>query len=139
MYVSDAMHKKAKTANPKSSIQELAQLMATDDIGAIPVTEGSRLVGIVTDRDIAVRAVAKGSDPSKVTAGDIMSEHVIFCKTHEDVDDAIHLMEQKKVRRLPVLDDKDTLVGMLSLGDVARAVPMSMSGELLHEVADHHT
>jgi CBS domain-containing protein len=113
-------------------------MMEKDDIGAIPIAEGRRLVGIVTDRDIAVRAVAKGADLKTTKAGDIMTEMVIFCKTHESVDDAVHLMEQKKVRRLPVLDDKDNLVGMLSMGDVAHAAPRSLSGELLHAVADHH-
>jgi CBS domain-containing protein len=138
MNVSEAMHAKTLTAAPGDTVVEVARLMEKNDVGAIPVTEGKRLVGILTDRDIAVRAVAKGSDPEKMTAGDIMTEHVIFCKTHESVDDAVHLMEQKKVRRLPVLDEKDNLVGMLSLGDVAHATPRSMSGELLHAVADHH-
>jgi CBS domain-containing protein len=138
MNVSDAMHAKARTATPETSVQDIAKMMEKDDIGAIPIAEGRRLVGIVTDRDIAVRAVAKGADVKTTKAGDIMTEMVIFCKTHESVDDAVHLMEQKKVRRLPVLDDKDNLVGMLSMGDVAHAAPRSLSGELLHAVADHH-
>jgi CBS domain-containing protein len=82
--------------------------------------------------------VAAGRDPKKTTAEDVMTKGLVYCRTSETVEDAIHLMDQKKIRRLPVLDDKKRLVGMLSLGDVAHCVSRDLSGELLHAVADHH-
>jgi len=93
---------------------------------------------MVTDRDIALRVVAEGRDPAKTTAEEVMSKGIIFCRTNETVEDAIHIMTQKKVRRLVVLDDKKRLAGMLSLGDVSRAVGRELSGELLRRVSDHH-
>ena len=93
---------------------------------------------MITDRDIALRVVAQGREPSKTSAEDIMTKGIVYCRTNETVEDAIHLMDQKKIRRLPVIDDKKRLVGMLSLGDVSHAVSRELSGELLHAVADHH-
>ncbi len=119
-------------------VSEVARMMREDDVGAIPVGRGDRLVGTITDRDIALRVVAEGKDPEKTTAEQAMTPHIIYCRTSETVEDAIHLMTQKGVRRLPVLDDRKRLVGMLSLGDLAHAVGRDLSGELLHGVTDHH-
>lgn len=138
MDVSKAMHPKANWASADSPVREVALMMAKDDIGAVPIGRDDRLVGMLTDRDIAVRVVAKGLDPNKTKAGAVMTKGIVYCLTHETVEDAIHLMEQKQIRRLPVIDAKKRLVGMLSMGDIAQSVSRDLSAELLHAVADHH-
>lgn len=138
MKISDAMHKKADWASADTPVSDVAKMMEIDDIGAVPVGKDDKLIGMITDRDIALRVVAKGRDPKKTVAEDIMSKGIVYCRTNETVEDAIHLMDQKKIRRLPVINDKKRLVGMLSLGDVSHAVSRELSGELLHGVADHH-
>lgn len=138
MEIAAAMHKEADWANADTPVSELAKKMQKDDIGAIPVGKDDKLIGMVTDRDIALRVVAAGRDPATTTAEEIMTKGIIYCRTTETVEDAIHLMDQKKIRRLPVIDDHKRLVGMLSLGDISHAVGRELSGELLHAVADHH-
>ena len=138
MEVSKAMHSKADWVSSDTPVSEIAKIMEKDDIGAVPVGKDDRLIGMVTDRDIALRVVAEGRDPARTTAEEVMSKGIIFCRTTETVEDAIHVMTQKKVRRLVVLDEKKRLAGMLSLGDVSRAVGRELSGELLRRVSDHH-
>lgn len=138
MDVAKAMHRKADWASADTPVSEIARMMEKDDIGAVPIGRDDRLIGILTDRDIAIRVVAKGLDPAKTPAEKAMTKGIVWCRTTETVEDAIHLMEQKKIRRLPVLDDKKRLVGMLSLGDIAHAVGRELSGEALRGVADHH-
>lgn len=138
MEISAAMHKQADWASADTPVSEVAKMMQKDDIGAVPVGKDDKLIGMVTDRDIALRVVAAGRDPAKTTAEEIMTKGIVYCRTTETVEDAIHLMDQKKIRRLPVIDDNKRLVGMLSLGDISHAVGRELSGELLHSVADHH-
>ncbi len=138
MKIEKAMHVHADWASADTPISEVARMMEKDDIGAVPVGKDDRLVGMITDRDIALRVVAKGLSPEKTTAEEVMTSGIVYCHTNETVEDAIHLMDQKKIRRLPVLNDKKRLVGMLSLGDISHAVSRDLSGELLHAVADHH-
>ncbi len=138
MDVSKAMHKKASWVSADTSVADIAQLMQKDDIGAVPVGKDDRLIGMVTDRDIAMRVVAEGRDPKKTTAAEVMTKDIVYCRTHETVEDAIHLMDEKKIRRLPVLDDHKRLVGILSLGDISHAVGRDLSGEVLQAVSDHH-
>lgn len=138
MEISKAMHGPADWVSADTPVSEIAQMMNKEDIGAIPIGKEDKLVGMITDRDIAVRVVAAGRDPKKTKAEDVMTKGIVYCQTKESVEDAIHLMDQKKIRRLPVLNDKKRLVGMLSLGDVAHSVSRDLSGELLHAVADHH-
>jgi CBS domain-containing protein len=138
MEIAAAMHKQAGWASADTPVSELAKRMQKDDIGAIPIGKDDKLIGMVTDRDIALRVVAEGRDPARTTAEEIMTKGIVYCRTTETVEDAIHLMDQKKIRRLPVLDDNKRLVGMLSLGDISHSVSRELSGELLHAVADHH-
>lgn len=138
MDVSQAMHPHADWASADMPVAEVARMMRKDDIGAVPVGRDDRLVGMLTDRDIVLRVVAAGRDPEKTRAADVMTPSIVYCRTTETVEDAIHLMTQKGIRRLPVLDDRKRLVGMLSLGDVAHAAGRNLSGELLHGVATHH-
>lgn len=138
MKVSDAMHHKADWASVDTSVTEIARMMAKDDIGAVPIGDDDRLVGMLTDRDIAVRVVAKARDPERTKAAEVMTKGIVWCQASATVEDAIHLMDQKKIRRLPVIDDNKRLVGMLSLGDIAHSVSRDLSGEILRAVADHH-
>ena len=138
MKVKELMHEGVTWVEPGTSVSTIAEKMRSEDIGAIPVGENDRLIGMVTDRDIAVRAFASTHDPVKLTARDVMSEGMIFCRDTEEVDDAVRIMEQKKVRRLPVIDENKRMIGMLSLGDVASGAPQSLSGEVMKAVSAHH-
>ncbi len=138
MKVKDAMHTGAEWVAPETPLSEVAKKMQTLDIGAIPVGENDRLVGMVTDRDITCRAVAAAKDCSKLTARDVMTKGIVYCRDSEDLDDAMRIMEQKKIRRLPVIDGKKRMVGMLSLGDVSHAASHTLAGEVMAAVSAHH-
>lgn len=136
--VAEVMHAGAVWIAPDTSLIEIAERMDTQDIGALPVGENDRLIGMVTDRDIVVRAFADKTDPLQLTARDVMSEPIIFCTANEDLEDAVRIMERKQVRRLPVIDHNRRMVGMLSLGDVAAKAPASLAAETLKAVSAHH-
>jgi len=119
MKVSDAMTRDVCLANPDQSIRDAAKIMAQIDAGALPVSQNDRLVGVITDRDIAVRAVAQGKSPD-TKVREVMSPEVLYCFEDEDLDDVLRNMGAVKVRRLPVLNRDKRLVGIGSLGDVAR-------------------
>ncbi len=138
MEIDKAMHAPAAWIEAGTTVAEAARKMKEADIGALPVGRDDKLIGMITDRDLALRVMAEGKDPETTTVEQVMSPGIVWCRTHQTVEDAIHLMEQKKIRRLPVIDDKKRLVGMLSLGDVAHALPLQLTGELVHAVADHH-
>ena len=138
MKVREAMHKGVEWVEPGTSVKELAKRMRAHDVGAIPVGENDKLIGMVTDRDIVVRACAEGGAPEAVTARDVMTKGVIFCRDLEEVEDAVRIMEQKKIRRLPVLDENKRMVGMLALGDISHAVSHEITGEVAAAVSDHH-
>ena len=138
MKVKDAMHKGAEWVEATTPVATIAAKMRDLDVGAIPIGENDRLIGMVTDRDITIRAVAAGKDADKLTARDVMSKGIVFCRDTEDVEDAVRIMEQKRIRRLPVLDENKRMVGMLSLGDVAHGASHEISGETLTAVSAHH-
>ncbi|WP_366524412.1 CBS domain-containing protein [Sinimarinibacterium flocculans] len=118
MRVSDCMTRDVRTISPERTIQEAAGVMATLDAGAIPVGENDRLVGMITDRDISVRAVAKGMDCS-TPVREVMTQDIRYCFEDEDVEHVAHNMGEIQVRRLPVLDRDKRLVGIIALGDLA--------------------
>jgi CBS domain-containing protein len=120
MLVQDAMSRDVHTVTPETSIREAARLMADADIGALPVAAGDRLAGMVTDRDIAVRAVAIGKGPD-CTVGEVMTHDVLYCHEDEDLGHVSQNMAEKQVRRLPVVDVDKRLVGIISLADIADA------------------
>ncbi len=138
MQVSEAMHNGVEWVAPDVPIAQLARTMKEKDIGAIPVGENDRLIGMVTDRDIAIRAFANGRDPTSLTARDVMSAGIVYCRTDEAVEDAVRIMEMKKIRRLPVINNDKRMVGMLSIGDISHASSQDIAGELMHSVAAHH-
>ena len=138
MKVRSAMHKGAEWVAPDTPISAIAQKMKKLDVGSIPVGENDKLVGMVTDRDITCRALTNGRDVSKVTARDVMTKGIVYCMDDEELDDALRIMEQKKIRRLPVINEKKRMVGMLSLGDISHAASHELSGELMTAVSAHH-
>ena len=138
MKVKDAMHKGAEWVAPATSVCDIAKKMRDLDIGAIPVGDNDRLIGMVTDRDIACRGVANERDCAKLTASDVMSKGIIYCRDTEELEDALRIMEQKQVRRLPVINDQKRMVGMLSLGDISHAAAHELSGEVMAAVSAHH-
>ncbi|HEY1246468.1 MAG TPA: CBS domain-containing protein [Hyphomicrobiaceae bacterium] len=120
MRVSEAMTRDVRIANPTDTIRHAAQAMASIDAGVIPVSENDRLVGMVTDRDIAVRAVAAGKSPD-TPIREVMSTNVCYCFDDQEIDDVATNMADIQVRRLPVVNREKRLVGIFSLGDIARA------------------
>ncbi|MGE6782871.1 CBS domain-containing protein [Ensifer adhaerens] len=138
MRISEAMHPGARWISPETDLKTIARIMRDEDIGALPVGENDRLIGMVTDRDIALRAFANGRDPASMTARDVMTRDIIYCRTDETIEHAVHLMEAKQVRRLPVINAEKRMVGMLSLGDVSHAGSRELSGELAKAVTAHH-
>ena len=138
MKVQDAMHSGVTWVNPETPVGEIAQKMRDEDIGAVPVGQNDRLVGMVTDRDITCRGVADGQDCSKLTANDVMTKKIIYCASNEEIGDALRLMETHKIRRLPVINEDKRMVGMLSLGDISQKVSQNLVGEVIRCVAEHH-
>ena len=138
MKVHEIMHEGVTWVSPDTGIAELARKMRDEDIGSIPIGENDRLVGMVTDRDIVCKGVADGRDMTSLTARDVMSGPIIYCRSDEDVEDAVRIMEEHAIRRLPVIVENKRMVGMLSLGDVADAANRSITAEMTRAVADHH-
>ncbi|HEX2795341.1 MAG TPA: CBS domain-containing protein [Croceicoccus sp.] len=138
MKVKDAMHSGASWIEPGTTLREIAARMDDEDIGALPVGEDDKLIGMVTDRDLALRGIGSGLDASRMTARDVMSHPIVFCTANEELDDAVRIMERSQIRRLPVIDEGRRLVGMLSLGDVAASAPASLAAETLQAVSAHH-
>jgi CBS domain-containing protein len=138
MKVEKMMHKGVEWVSPNTSIAALAKKMQQFDIGAIPVGENDRLIGMVTDRDIVIRGVANGKDPSKLTARDVMTKGVTYCRDNEEVDEAVRIMESKQIRRLPVINANKRMVGMISLGDMSHAASKKIAAEVTRVVSAHH-
>jgi len=132
--VKDAMSSDVKTATPSLSLADAAKLMKQEDVGSVPVVDGERLIGMLTDRDIVVRGIADGSDPHAVTAGDIASRDIVTIRPDDDLDEALRLMAQHQVRRLPVVDDGH-LVGVLAQADVAQEAKEKAVGQLVEEIS----
>jgi len=138
MKVHDIMSSDVQLVTPDDTIQAAAQKMAEADVGFLPVGENDKLVGMVTDRDIALRAVARGKNPASTRVREIMTDKVLYCLEDEDVEEAADTMSNLKIRRLPIVDDDKRLVGILSLGDIAFKHKGSTAGTTLVHVCDPH-
>ncbi|WP_163266901.1 CBS domain-containing protein [Chelativorans alearense] len=138
MRVSEAMHKNATWVPPTMPLPEIAKIMKDQDIGAVPIGENDRLIGMVTDRDIVTRALPNGHDASTMTARDVMSPGITYCRSEDTLEEAIQLMEAKKIRRLPVIDADKRMVGILSIGDLSHCCDEDLTGELMQAVSEHH-
>jgi CBS domain-containing protein len=135
MKVKDLMTREPATLAPEASCGEAATLMRQEDCGSIPIVrEGGRLVGIVTDRDIVVRAVAAGKDPRATPVSQVMSADPVTVAPDADVDEAERIMSDRQIRRLPVVED-GKLVGILVLGQIARREPEAETGETLKDIS----
>jgi CBS domain-containing protein len=138
--MADRSVQQTMTSNPTSvrpdlPVSEAARVMRSEDVGSLPVVEGDRLVGVVTDRDIAVRVVAEGKDPDAVAVAEIQSTDPVTVNPDQDLREALVQMARHQVRRLPVVAD-GRLVGVLAQADVAREAGGSLTGELVEEISE---
>jgi CBS domain-containing protein len=114
------MTRHVRVVNPEETVQQAARMMGEADAGAIPVGENDRLIGMVTDRDLAVRVLGEGKDPSRTKVRDVMSPNTAYVFEDQDIDTVAESMRGRQVRRMPVLNRDKRLVGIVSLGDLAR-------------------
>jgi CBS domain-containing protein len=138
MKVRDVMHKGVQWVSPDTPVVNVAKKMREHDIGAVPVGENDRLVGMVTDRDITIRAVAEDKNISELTARDVMTSAIIYCRDTEEVADAVRIMESKQIRRLPVIDENKRMVGIVALGDISHSGSRDLAAEVMKAVSEHH-
>jgi CBS domain-containing protein len=139
MKVKEAMHKGVDWVGPDTPLSDLAKLMRQHDIGAIPIGENDRLIGMVTDRDIVCKGLASdGFNPRRATARDVMTAGIHCCREDDDLAKAARHMEQLQVRRLPVINKSKRMVGILALGDISHSAPTDLLSECVKSVSAHH-
>jgi CBS domain-containing protein len=139
MKVKDVMHKGVDWVAPDTPLTDIAKLMRQHDIGAIPIGENDRLIGMVTDRDIVCKGLAEdGFEASRATTRDVMTPGIHCCREDDDLAKAVRHMEELKVRRLPVINKSKRMVGILSLGDVSSSAPSDLLSEIVRSVSAHH-
>jgi len=137
MKIKDIFTANPQCIGPETTLTIAAKRMKALDVGMLPVCEGDRLVGSITDRDITIRAVALGSNPNTTAVREAMTQDVIYCFDDDDIEGAAELMEEKQIRRLPVLTRSKRLVGIISLGDLAvRTQRERLVGEVLERVSE---
>jgi CBS domain-containing protein len=134
MKVGEVMTREVQTVRPEQTVREAASFMLSADAGAIPVTEGERLVGMITDRDIAVRGVAQGHGPD-TPVRELMTNDIVAARLEDDMDDVAVRMSEAQVRRLPVVDDQQKLCGIVSLGDISQKGDDSVAEQALEGVS----
>ena len=132
--ITEVMTTNVRACEPNATVAEAAKLMAKEDVGPIPVVEEGRLVGLITDRDIVVRVVANDKDPKTTTVGQIASSDLVTVSPQENLDDALTLMAERQVRRLPVVEG-DRLVGIVAQADIARLGKDKKTGEVVEEIS----
>lgn|SRR5690348_1961203 len=139
MKVGSVMHRSVIWVDPQTPLDTVAKKMRAEDIGAVPVGENDRLIGMVTDRDICCRGIGNGRrDVQTLAARDVMSKPILYCREDDDLESAVRTMKKGKVRRLPVINEKKRMVGMLSLGDIAAKGTRDLSASALKVLATHH-
>jgi CBS domain-containing protein len=137
MLIKDVMTRGVEVVRPDETLQQAARKMKSIDVGPLPVCDGERLVGMITDRDIIVRATAEGRDPKTTPVKEAMTPGVVYVFEDQDIEEAALLMKQRQIRRLVVLDNNKRLVGILSLGDLAEdSGDDQLSGEVLEGVSE---
>lgn len=132
--IKDIMTKNVEIVLPSSLLTEVAQKMQKRDCGCVLVVDKDRIVGIVTDRDLALRCIAKSHDPAGTTAENVMSSEILYCRDTDDADAVTKNMGENKVRRLAVLDSNKRLVGIVTLGDLASHTNHKLCGAVLGEI-----
>jgi CBS domain-containing protein len=132
--IKEVMSSDVRTCEPDATIVDVAKVMAKEDVGPIPVVEGGRLVGLVTDRDLVVRVLAEGKDPETTKVGEVASRELVTVSPDEDLDQALKLLAQHQVRRLPVVEG-DRVVGIVAQADIARLGKDAKTGEVVEEIS----
>jgi CBS domain-containing protein len=122
------------TVGPTNTVAEAAQIMKSEDVGSLPIAESGKLAGVITDRDIAIRIVAEGRDP-ETTVGDIASKDVVTIDPEQSIEDAARLMAEHQVRRLPVVEEDGTLVGILAQADIAQIGHDALTGDTVQRIS----
>jgi CBS domain-containing protein len=133
------MTRDVTTVTPDARLAEVARIMRDEDIGSVPVAQGDELLGMVTDRDIVIRGLADGGGLEKRTAGDVMTAGVQCCREDQNVGDVLKDMGDQQIRRLPVVDSDQRLVGIVSLGDLSREGTAKQVGKSLEEISQPGT
>jgi CBS domain-containing protein len=133
--VQDVMTGSPRCVTPETPVAEAAQLMESEDVGALPVLDGDELAGMITDRDIVIRAIAKGKDPRGMPVREVLTREVVAVGADEDLSKALELMASNQVRRLPVVDEGNRLVGVVAQADLAREAKEKAVGEMVEEIS----
>ena len=137
--VHEVMTDRPRVVTPETPVSEAAQLMKNDDIGSLPILDGEQLAGMLTDRDIVIRAVAEGKDPRGMPVREVASRELVTVNADEELSRALQLMASQQVRRLPVVDDDGRLVGILAQADVAVEAKEKDVGEMVEEISKSPT
>ena len=132
--IREAMTANPATVEPDTTVQEAARIMKSEDVGSLPIVEGDRLVGVVTDRDLAIRILAEGKG-ADTTVGEITSKDVVTVDPQQSLEEAARLMAEHQIRRLPVTEEDGKLVGILAQADVAQAGHDSLTGEVVQQIS----
>jgi CBS domain-containing protein len=133
--VREHMTDRPRCVTPETPVSEAAELMASEDVGSLPILDGDELVGVVTDRDIVVRAVAKKKNPQGMPVREVASSELVTVGPEQDLSEALKLMASHQVRRLPVVDEDNHLVGVLAQADVAAGAKEKAVGEMVEEIS----
>jgi len=134
--IRDIMTSNPSTVEPDKTVVDAARIMKQEDAGVVPVTENGRLTGMVTDRDIAIRVVAEGRDPQSTPVREVASKDLVTVDPQQDLDEALRLMAQHQVRRLPVVEEDGRLVGVVAQADVARHGNDTKTGQVVQEISE---
>ena len=135
MQLSQILTRDPEVIGPDTSVKEAAQRMRSMDVGSLPVCDGRRLLGMVTDRDITIRITAEGRDPASTPVQEAMTPDIQYVFADQDVQEAARIMRDQQIRRLPVLDREKKLVGIVSLGDIATTGQDQLSGDALESIS----
>ena len=133
--VRDAMTENPRAIGRDSTVVEAANIMRDEDVGIVPIVDGDKLVGTLTDRDIAIRVVAEGKDPNTTKAEQVASRELVTIDPQQDLDEALRLMARHQVRRLPVVEEDGKLVGIVAQADIAQHATDEQTGELVEEIS----
>jgi CBS domain-containing protein len=134
--IKDVMTSNPCSIDAEKSVAYAAKMMRDEDVGLAPIVEGDKLIGMLTDRDIAIRVVAEGRDPGQVKVRDVASKQVVTIDPQQDLDEALRIMAKHQVRRLPVVEEDGKLVGVVAQADVAREGDDKQTGKLVEEISE---
>ena len=137
--VREVMSDQPRCVTPETPVSEAARLMKSEDVGSLPILEGERVTGVVTDRDIVIRAVAEEKDPRGMPVREVASRDLVTIDQDQDLSEALKLMASHQVRRIPVVDRDDRLVGVVAQADVAREMKDKESGQMQQDISQTPT